>query len=164
MDDMELDKIVAIVSGSVAIATAIAGGAWGLYRLLKSRTFKPRLSLGVEAHFEPESGNGLLCTIEVRNVGLSKVDIDKAYIICIRQVGNKRIHSSTRKVLRAHSWIEPGATLNEEEFIQFAVHNGVVKVTFRLFASGTAFEAKHVVLTPRVNSHKEHNESTQPTQ
>ncbi|SEM92851.1 hypothetical protein [Nitrosomonas marina] len=151
---MELEKFVAIVSGAVATIATIAGGAWGYYRFRKSRTFEPRLTLGVKADLiHSMSDNSLLCTFDVKNVGESKVDIEKAYIrLGIIQSNGKRKHLTTRKVLLAHSWLEPGTTLKEQELISCPVFHGAVKIEFRLVAVGTAYKTTHILQLPGVDA------------
>jgi hypothetical protein len=62
--------------------------------------------------------------------------------------GDQHIHMNTRKILLAHSWVEPGATVNEQELVPCDAHNEVVKIEFRLVSAGTTFRTTCVLQIP----------------
>ncbi|SET31902.1 hypothetical protein SAMN05216326_12027 [Nitrosomonas marina] len=163
---MELEKLVTIVSGAVAVIATVAGGVWGYYRFHKSRSFEPRLILDVKADLVRSlSDSSLLCTFDVKNVGLSKVDIEKAYArLGIIQGNGKRKHLTTRKVLLAHSWLEPGTTLKEQELISCPECHGAVKIEFRLVAAGIAYKTTHILQLPEINARLKQDGSRSSTQ
>jgi hypothetical protein len=147
----ELTKdIVSIISNIVTILATILAGLWGYYRFVKGRVFKPRVSLAIVARcIQSDSINYVACTLEVNNVGLSKVDIDKAHVrLCLLSGGGQRSHIATRKVLRAHTWIEPGATLSEQEVIDCMNREGIAIAEFRVVISNTAFKATTIIEIP----------------
>ena len=145
-------NIMSIISGVATTLATVFAGLWGYYRFVKGRVFEPRVSLAIVARcLRSDSMNYVACTMEVKNVGLSKVDIDKAHITLYLLSGEfERSHLVTRKVLVAHAWLEPGATLNEQEVIAFVNRHGIILAEFRIVGSrtGTAFKATTTIEIP----------------
>ena len=142
--------VVDIVSGGVTTLATVLGGYWAYYRFVRGRTFEPRLSLAISSRcIRSDSINYVVCAMEVKNVGLSKVDIDKAHLrLCFLSGESERSYLNTRKVLGAQNWLEPGATLNEQEIIGCMNRYGIVEAEFRVVASRTAMKAKAIIEIP----------------
>jgi hypothetical protein len=141
---------VDIVAGVVQIIATVAGALWVYYRFIRGRTFKPRLSLSVSTRcVRAGSVDWIECTLKVHNVGLSKVDLRDAYLELRFLAGaSDPLHLATVRTLRTHSWIEPGATLNEQEIVRCKHRNGIVQVDFKIVGSGTSFRAKGIIDVP----------------
>jgi len=147
---MAFKDIVAIASSVVAMLATFVGGVWAYYRFRKGRSSEPRLTLGLDARVQRTgSENCVLCTFEVKNVGLTKVDIARAHVrICLISKQGQRTRLATRKILAAHSWVEPAATVHEEHLVSCADQCGTAQVEFRLVAKRSTFRAMRVVELP----------------
>ena len=170
-NQIDFNNLVVVVSSAIGTIAIVAGAAWGYYRHRRSRSFEPRLTLRVSAHLDRSSSeNKAVCALEVNNVGLSKVDIKKAHVTLVHVPSSgQRNLLKTLKVLREHSWIEPGATVIGQESIPCAERHGTVEVKFRLVTKGRlgakppAFTATSVLELPKSGTHMEHGEATSPT-
>jgi len=149
---MDIKDIVEIGSKIItALATILAGG-WAYYRFVKGRVFKPRLTLTASARrLRIQGTEYVLSTIQLSNVGLSRIDIDGATLRVCSLSGRavpelvtvpKRVWLDTSKVLLAHSWIESGEVLREENLLTLPLDQGFpILLDLRIVARGVSFTA-----------------------
>lgn len=154
---MDAKDIVDIFSKSVtAIATILAGG-WAFFRFVKGRVFKPRLTLTVSARQLCTEGTAyLLSTIQLTNVGLSRVDIAGATLRVCSLSGEPDAELvatpelawlETPRVLLAHSWIESGEALREENILILPLnHRLPVHVDCKVLSRGLSFTATAIAI------------------
>lgn len=147
------DIVDIVASGATTLATVLAG-LWAYYRYLKGRLFKPRLTLAISAQcLHADSSNYLVCALEMKNVGLTKVNIQKAHVRAVVLSSTPRRNViTTRKILLTQDWVEPGATINEQEAISCQTHSGIVKVEFSVVTGGSTFRATSIVEVPPLQS------------
>jgi hypothetical protein len=146
---MATKDIVDVVSKIItALATILAGG-WAYYRFVKGRVFKPRLTLTAKARqLHIRTTEYVLSTIELSNVGLSRVDIDSATLRVCSLLGNaiaetvsvpQRVWLDTCRVLLAHRWIESGEVVNEQNLLTLPLnHSSPILIDFRVVAQGVS--------------------------
>ena len=149
---MDTKDIVEIVSKIItALATIFAGG-WAYYRFVKGRVFKPRLTLTASARrFRIQGTEYVLSTIELSNVGLSRIDIEGATLRVCSLSGKavtkvlsvpQRVWLDTSRVLLAHSWIESGEVLREQSLITLPLDQRFpILLDFKVLARGVSFSA-----------------------
>jgi len=154
---MDLKDIVGIVSSVVTLLATILAGGWAYYRFVKGRVFKPRLTLTASARrFRANGTEYVLSTIELSNVGLSKIDIHGADLrVCSlsgkavpeRVTVPQRHWLRTRRVLLAHSWVESGEVLREQNLLTLPLDLGVpILVDIKVVARGVSFKATSVAV------------------
>jgi len=154
---MDTRDVVDIVSKIVtALATILAGG-WAFFRFVKGRVFKPRLTLTASARQLRIQGTAyVLSTIQLSNVGLSKFDIDKATLRVCSLSGEAGadlvtvpdvVWLKTSGVLLAHTWIESGEVLSEENLLILPLgHRFPVLVNCRVVSQGVSFTATAIAV------------------
>jgi len=147
-----MKDFVQIFSSFVTALATILAGVWAYYRFVKGRVFTPRLTLDVKARRVCIQGVAyLLSTLEVSNVGLSRINIESADLRVCSLVGNagsdgasipRRVSLGTFNVLLAHSWIESGEMLKEQTLITLpADHNSAVLIDFRVVSEEVSLTA-----------------------
>lgn len=152
---MEIKDIVDIVSKIITASATILAGGWAYYRFVKGRVFKPRLTLTVSARQLRIHGTAyLLSTIELSNIGLSRIDISSATLRVTSLAGEsvakdaskpKRVRLDTSKVLLAHTWIESGEVLKEQNLLILPLgHCFPVVIDCRLVAKHVSFSARTI--------------------
>jgi hypothetical protein len=149
---MTLKNVVDIVSKVVtALATILAGG-WAYYRFIKGRVFVPRLTLAVTSRCLCIDGTDyVMSRIHLANVGLSKIDIDSSTLRVCSLVGRpvagavttpQRVWLETRNVLLAHSRIESGEVLNEQNLLTLPLGDrSPILIDVKVVAAGFSFTA-----------------------
>lgn len=152
---MSTNETIEMVSRVItALATILAGG-WAYYRFVKGRVFKPRLTLTASARLLRVQGTEyVLSTIELSNVGLSKIDIHHADLRVCSLSGKavaklvtvpQRDWLRTCRVLLAHTWIESGEALREQNLLALPLDLGVpILVDIRVVARGVSFTATSI--------------------
>ena len=102
------------------LAGYFIGGAWVYFNYFKGRTYRPRLEAKVTGELSRQSTPNLVrATIELKNVGLGKVDIGKRgtalRILAFDAAadGNWR-HIKTLRILKHHAWVEPDELIEEQ--------------------------------------------------
>jgi hypothetical protein len=145
------DFVDIVSSVTTTLATILAGG-WAYYRFVKGRVFKPRLTLSAKARrLRIDATDHLLSTIELSNVGLSRIDLDSATLRVCSLSGHaiadtvsvpQRVWLETCQVLLAHSWIESGEVLSEQNLIVLPLdHRAPVLIDCRVVAQGVSLSA-----------------------
>jgi len=149
---MTIKDIVDVLSKAItALATILAGG-WAYYRFVKGRVFHPRLTLTANAQqLRAETTTYLLSTIELSNVGLSRIDIKAATLrVCSLSaeaipgiaVLPNRVWLDTSRVILAHTWIESGEVIKEQTLLTLPLgHRSSVVIDFRVVSQGVSFAA-----------------------
>jgi hypothetical protein len=149
---MTIKDIVDVLSKAITAAATVLAGGWAYYRFVKGRVFHPRLILHADAQqLRIEATTYLLSTIELSNVGLSRIDINTATLrICslsaeaVPDVATlpNRAWLDTSRVLLAHSWIESGEVLKEQNLLALPLdHRSPVVIDFRVVSQGVSFVA-----------------------
>jgi hypothetical protein len=149
---MHLKDIVETAAhGTTAVAT-ILGGSFAYYRFVKGRVFKPRLTLTASARRICIDGSEYVSsTVTLSNVGLSRIDIGSADLRVCALSGKavadvvgvpKYVRLHTRRVLLAHSWVESGETLTEQNLLILPLNQDFpILLDFRVVARGVSFSA-----------------------
>jgi hypothetical protein len=147
-DLKDIRDFVDIVFKSIAAIATIVGGAWAYYHFIKGRVFKPRLTLSTSARrLQTQGTEYVLSTIELSNVGLSRIEIASADIRVCSISGTavdlpQLIWLKTVNVLLAHSSVEPGEILKEQNILALASDQNLpILLDFRVVAKGISFTA-----------------------
>jgi hypothetical protein len=154
-DLKKIRDFVDIVFKSITVIATIVGGAWAYYHFIKGRVFEPRLTLSTSARrLRTQGTEYVLSTVELSNVGLSRIEIAKAEIrVCslsgtavTEAVGFPKLTGlKTVNVLLAHSAVESGETLKEQNILTLASDQNLpILLYFRVVAKGVSFTAKTI--------------------
>jgi hypothetical protein len=155
----DLQKVVDIAQKLFTIAAIIVGGVWTYFHFFKGRTFKMRLEPSVSSVITTSDGtNHLIVSISLRNVGLSKVEIEQkgsvlqvlSYEAPIRMTS---IESASWKdlkvfpVFESQEWIEPGELVEEQRLL--VTPDGTYKafrLQLRIVSKGSTWNAMHTIV------------------
>ena len=157
-------EIVEIVSHGITAVATVSAGAWAYYRFVKGRVFKPRLILSASARrVNMESNRYVLSSVELSNVGLSRVDIDSA-ILRISALSSgpfaevsvpSRTWLGTSRVLLAHTWIESGEVLKAQTLLALpAGDERPAVVDYKVVVGDVSFRTEAFVVPPADASQK----------
>jgi hypothetical protein len=152
MDLTAAKDIVDIVAGIVTALATVRAGGFAYYRFVKGRVFHPRLTVNAQARqLRVDATSYVLTTLEVANVGLSRIDLDDATLRVSSLVGHavadaasvpQRVWLDTAQVLLAHTWIESGEKLTEQSLLTLPIgHNAPVLIDLRLVAQQVSLSA-----------------------
>jgi hypothetical protein len=120
---------VDIVQKLFTIAAIIIGGIWTYFNFFRGRTYRMRLEATVSGKIVTFKGsNHLIADISLKNVGLSKVEIEQQksalHVLSYEfPVGTRSIVGATWKdlhvfpVFESHHWIEPGEAIEEQRLM-----------------------------------------------
>jgi len=120
---------VDILQKLFTIAAIIVGAIWTYFNFFRGRTYRTRLEPEVSGKVVTLNGlSHLMTTMSLKNVGLSRVDIEqKGSALQVLSyngpVSKEHVMSATWEALAAfpifesHQWIEPGETVKEERLI-----------------------------------------------
>jgi hypothetical protein len=113
------------------ILAVLIGGLWAYYQFFKGRVFRPRLELAISGELGySEQTNLILVKAKLKNVGLSKLDIQQrgTAIRLLKmsppQAANANAravdweHCATLSVFKSHAWIEPGESIEDQTLIE----------------------------------------------
>jgi hypothetical protein len=136
------------IDKGVKIVAVILGGIWTYLNYVRGRTFKRRLEPTISGKVVPcgeMAGLFVSGTAQVKNVGLSKVDIEQsgtAIVIDdmipgaskkgIPKLVKANIPGGVAGVFERHRWIEPGETIEESFAVLLPVRNDRACVRLRL--------------------------------
>jgi hypothetical protein len=125
----DLQKLVDILQKLFTIAAIIVGGIWTYFNFFQGRTYKMRLEPNVSGKVVTINElSHLVATISVKNVGLSKVEIEQkgsALKVLSYEAwdGVNNILSiewqnlTAFPVFETHQWIEPGEEITEQRLL-----------------------------------------------
>lgn len=135
-----------------------AGGAWTYFHYLRRRTYRRRLQPELSGGLTRRGGvEYLLATVRVKNLGLTKVDIQQrgsalrvfsynapADVQKARNVACKRL--ATFAVFEQHQWIESGETIEDQRLIAIPSNGGVAfRLELRLVANEITWTAVNII-------------------
>jgi hypothetical protein len=127
---VDLVQAVDVLQKIFTILAIIVGGVWAYYNFIRSRTYHKRVDLEVSPKIIDDGHKILIMyTIEVKNVGLSKLEIenDLSSIEILASMGEEKWYTLVTHSLQREIKIEPGRTSDQEK------HNLTIeaKETFR---------------------------------
>jgi hypothetical protein len=158
---LESWKTVAeIVQAAITSVAVLLGGIWAYFKLVKGRTFRPRVETGIDATRLGIGGHvGLHVCLRLQNIGGSKVRLCREGTgVMISHVADKQPDSPAEtqwqqlRVFDAfvkHQWIEPGEPLADELLIRLPTMPEVVEVKMRIVLNrriwrNTTVEARRI--------------------
>jgi hypothetical protein len=151
-------EVLDIISKIVPVLAILTGGYWAYYKYVKGRLFHSRIELQINGELKIiDSFPHLILKYQVKNIGLSKVDLDKEASgirvmkyypvddsIEIESADWKSIGSFS--ILDKHSWIESSETIIESSLFSIIEKNNVVyKVELRIVGKGKSWEAIDII-------------------
>ena len=128
-------NIAELLQKIFTILAITIGGLWAYYNFFRGRTYKPRLEAHTKGQlFTDQRYYHLLVSSQIKNVGLSNVDIEHegsgiriySYEVPtdITDIESAQWdHSGTFPVFESHRWIEPGETIEDEILLSIAQGN-----------------------------------------
>ncbi len=149
-----------VVESILKIIVLLGGAIWGYYKFIKGRVFKSRLELKVTGKvISTDRGTYVLATIQVKNPGLSKIEIDqKGSGVLIYPLSHLIIDENGRdewgkakgfSVLKDHYWIEPSESLEENILLPLPESKpDLLKLRLRINSKKTTWETSGVIEVP----------------
>lgn len=154
----DLEQLVGILQGIVTTAAVVIGGIWAYLKFFRGRTFRPRLEPGISGKV---IGHGevsyLIVTASLKNVGLSKVDIEQRgsglrLFTCdaAPDATEAQVAEWTRiktfSVLEDHQWIEPGESIEEQRLIVLPEDGHLaIQLELRIVSNGITWKERSVI-------------------
>lgn len=124
-------KTLTDILGTVVTAVAvIVGGLWAYFRLIKGRTFRPHVEVGVSAQWLGREGElGLKISVQLKNIGAAKVALLRQGTgMRLRRISGDQEEAPAEaswedlggvyEVFLHHEWIEPGETVLDDLLIR----------------------------------------------
>ncbi len=151
-----MKDIVGILKDAITAAAIILGGIWTYFNFIKGRIYRPRLEPGISGKIFQEKGTTfVIARAELKNIGLSKIDIKQlglAMIIHSYQVADTtsittadKTRLATFPVFEDHEWIEPGELIKDEQLFQVPEYQGTgIRVELRFVYNGIEWNAGSV--------------------
>ncbi len=140
------------------ILAIIGGASWAYFHYFKGRTYRPRLEPKVGGKvFVREGVRHLIATAELKNTGLSKLEIMQVGTALRVLAGRptqkataiERARLCTLPVFEAHRWIEPGETIREQVLVGSATDRQIAfKMDLRIVSSGLEWNTMAIVEVP----------------
>lgn len=144
-----LENISTIVDIVVKILGSIAAATWTLFAFLKERRLRPRLELHISGKIiSINKGTFAIATVQIKNAGLAKVDIDKIgsalliYPLSSQEdVNNWNHFEQVLPIMEEHQWIEPGETIEDTVLIYLKEKDEeLIKLHLRLNSKNVTWE------------------------
>jgi len=124
------------------IVAYVIGAGWVYFNFFKGRTYRPRLELKIAGQLSrTTTPQFVVATLQVKNVGLSKVDVSQQgtairVLVFDSTAQNQWKHITTVPLLQSHQWIEPSEALEEQSLVPLQLAN-VVAVRIEAIITGT---------------------------
>jgi len=149
-----LDIILKILN----VLAILIGGFWAYFKFIKGRLFHPRLELNLEGQLlQNNNVFHLLLKYEVKNVGLSKVNINtdnsgirvKKYYPQLDSMEIENVkwnHLGSFPIFEKHKWIESGETIKENSLLSIKDSENVFyQAVIRLVGQGQTWEIINII-------------------
>ncbi|HET8924376.1 MAG TPA: hypothetical protein VFN26_15425 [Candidatus Acidoferrum sp.] len=176
------DQVLGVIQKAVATLAVIGGGAWGYFRFIRFRSFKPRLEFSFDwnesATCQP-SRVGVL-SLKLSNKGNTKVDLREEGIgLCMLKYALLQSRDDARtplavisrpeddlrhlgRIFAPHKWIEPGETIDDVRAIQICDPNSLaVQFEVRIYGTNKWTASAAFPLAPRPTAAKVTSEDEQ---
>jgi len=158
---MNLQNVLDILDALEKVSTILAiviGGLWAYYQFFRGRTYRPRLETQVVGQiFDDLRHYHLLVSSKLKNVGLSKVDLDRdasgvRIYSCVVPADITEIesaqwdHIATFPVFENHRWIESGETIEDE--ILLSIEKGThraFRAVLRVVGRKISWKAERII-------------------
>lgn len=135
------ESLTKIIQSIITSSAILIGGIWAYYKFVRGRVYKPRLELAVACKRYSQTNEivRLHVTVVLKNVGLSKVNIDteSSGMRIYKVVGSDFIGEArepewarikTFNLFEKHRWIEPSEVISDERFVECKSPDPVFKV------------------------------------
>lgn len=137
----DIHNIVDISSNLFTILAICVGGIWTYYNFFYRRTYNDRLDINLSGRqINVEDASFIVIVYAVKNVGLTRFIINKegcALVVdaCSRlsYFGDEPLayeaifeHAAAFPILKTHSWIEAGETINDQCIIALPRSNAIL--------------------------------------
>jgi hypothetical protein len=141
----------------VKILAVIVGGTWAYLRFFKGRVYHPRLepSLALR-HFRKGELDYLIVTAVLKNIGVSKIDIQKEgtavrLFACdeLQRGRSARLvkwgRLRTVGVFEEHGWIEAAERIEDSMIFRLPPNQTAIRVEVRVVAKGIQWKSHAVI-------------------
>lgn len=138
-------KTLTDILGTVVTAIAvIVGGLWAYFKLIKGRTFRPHVEVGVSTEWLGTEGElGVKISVALKNIGAAKVGLlHQGTGIRVRRISGDQEKAPAEaswedlggvyEVFVHHEWIEPGETVVDDLLIRVPDPVPVIEVQTRV--------------------------------
>lgn len=152
---MDFFEIVTKIVGTLAV---IIGGVWAYYKYIRGRLFHRRIELVINGEIVyVNSLPHLLLKYEIKNIGLSKLDLNKESsaikVMKYRPPDDSLEVESAYweqigafSVLKNHSWVESTEIINESSLFSISeIQNIVYKAEIRIVGRGKSWAALDII-------------------
>lgn len=148
----EEDSTLDIIEKLFKLAAYVIGGLWVYFNYFKGRTYRPRLETKITgALIKKGSSDFVNINAQIKNVGLSKVDIEQEGTALRLLIYNPDRqddpwdHQITISILSAHQWIEPGEAVEEPILLPLPSNVLAVRAEVIIVSTKTMWETAAVL-------------------
>ncbi len=140
------NDIASLAQSIATIVAIILGAIWAYYKFVKNRVFKNKLELQLSGRIiSKDDKNYLVHSIQVKNVGSSKVQIENSKSGLLISGYSDGLGDDEDvgvvQVLERHEWIEPGETVSEENIYSADISKYfALKIHLNVVAAYTRFQ------------------------
>jgi hypothetical protein len=147
-----------VIGKLITTIAIVIGGVWAYFKYIKGRLFHPRLELHIDGKFVIQGSiPHLLLNYEIKNIGLSKVDLNKGSsgirILKYNPPGDSlEIESADWKhigsfpVLEKHSWVESNEVIKESSLYSITdADNIVYRADLRIVGKEKSWETLGII-------------------
>jgi hypothetical protein len=135
-----LQAIVAITGDLITAVAVIVGGVWAYFKLVKNRTYRPRIDVAIAGAWVDAGGaRRLHVTTSLRNIGASMVELIQESTglgVDGMQAGRGRhvdwVPGPVVSIFESHAWIEPGETVTDDLIAPVVYVDLPVRIEVRL--------------------------------
>lgn len=142
---------VDLIAGSVTTVGVIIAALWAYFKLVRGRTFRPRVEVAMSGEWFDDGGPLLHARVAIKNIGNSKLFLrprGTGLRICVPRSEQPQPPSSLRwepqkvfAIFAEHHWIEPNEPLSDDIVINLGVDRpvSVLLETRLVVASGAGW-------------------------
>ena len=152
---MDWYRAIETAEKTFTILAIIGGAIWAYFHYFKGRTYRPRLEPKVDGEvFRSGAVRYLIATAELRNAGLSKLEIMQEGTALRVFAGQPRQEATeiewarlcTLPVFETHKWIEPGETIREQVLVGSSTDRQIAfRMNLRIVSSGLEWNTMAIV-------------------
>jgi hypothetical protein len=158
----DLQTGVSLLGTTTTALAVLVGGLWAYFKFLRGRTYRPRLSVGMEANWHNINGRLLVhARITVKNIGVSVViPRQRGMGLRVSVLSPQQPKPPAEagwdvlrvfEILREHEWIEAGETVSDDLLLDIdSTEPEVLRFEARLPWSWSGHKKEIVVIARQV--------------
>ncbi len=151
-------KVFDLLEKGFTILAIVIGALWVYFNYFRSRVYRSRLEPKITGNIRSDDqGYYIKLHAELKNVGLSKVNIEQAgsgisvYTYeplgeTVKLKGAKWQHIGTRPVFKNHQWIEANETIEDQQLICISKGQYLAfRLVLRIVSKKISWKTKYII-------------------